>query len=82
MQKLIAMGSLSQQEIDNETAFLNPMSRQLQTIMRNVIKQKVHSALCNEDAVESYNKAMFEGKCAQWDPALEEMVMVDDPFKV
>ena len=49
LQKLIAMGSLSQQEIDNENSFLNPMSRQLQTIMRNVIKQKVHSALCNEE---------------------------------
>ena len=79
LQKLIAMGSLSQQEIDAENAFLNPMSRQLGNIMRSVIKQKVHSALCNEEAVESFNKAMYEGKHVVYDKATEELVTVDDP---
>ena len=38
LDKLIAMGALSQQEIENEHQFLNPMANQLQSIMRAVIK--------------------------------------------
>ena len=68
------MGSLSQQEIDNENAFLNPMSRQLGNIMRSVIKQKVHSALCNDEQVDAFNKAMYEHKRVEYDKETEELV--------
>ena len=51
------MGALSQQAIDAENAFLNPMCRQLSTIMRSIIKEKVHSALCNDEQVDAFNKA-------------------------
>ncbi len=47
--KLIAMGALSREEIESELAFLNPLKNQLAASMRAVIKQKVLSALCNED---------------------------------
>lgn len=51
-QKQIAMGALSQEEQQAEFAFLNPMTNKLANSMRAVIKQKVHSALCNEEAVD------------------------------
>jgi hypothetical protein len=47
--------------------------------MRAVIKQKVHSALCNEEAVDHFNKAMYEGKHVVFDKATEELVTIDDP---
>ena len=77
--KLVAMGALSQQEIEAELAFLNPMSNNLAATMKAVIKQKVHSALCNPDAVDAYNKAMYEGTQNVWDQATEEFVTVSDP---
>ena len=52
LQKQVAMNDLSQQEIENELAFLNPQMNQLATCMKAVIKQKVHSALCNAEAVD------------------------------
>ena len=55
--KQIAMGALSQQAIDAEHAFLNPMCNQLSPIMRSIIKQKVPSALCNDEQVDAFNKA-------------------------
>jgi len=36
--------------------------------MRQVIKQKVHSALCNTEQVDKFNKAMYEGMLVRWDP--------------
>jgi len=42
--------------------------------MRNVIKQKVHSALCNVDAVEAYNKNMYDGHRVEWDHDEKELV--------
>lgn len=49
--------------------------------MRAVIKQKVHSALCNEDAVEAYNKAMYTGKRLVYDHDTKESYEVDDHTK-
>jgi len=46
---------------------LNPLANQLSDSMRAVIKQKVHSALCNVDQVEAYNKAMYVGKRVVYD---------------
>ena len=66
-QKLVAMGALSREEIQNEISFLNPLNDQLASCMRNVIKQKVHSALCNTDSVDLYNKAMYDGSRVSWD---------------
>jgi len=37
------------------------MANNMETTMKAVIKHKVHSALCNEDEVEKYNKAMYVG---------------------
>ena len=54
------------------------MANQLANSMRAIIKQKVHSALCNEDQVEHFNKAMFEGKRVKYDKVLEELVTVED----
>lgn len=78
-QKLVAMGALSVQEQDSESAFLNPMANHLANSMRAIIKQKVHSALCNEDSVDQFNKAMFEGKRVKYDKHMEELVTVEDP---
>ena len=80
-QKLIAMGALSKEEIESEFAFLNPMTNQLANTMRAVIKQKVHSALCNEDAVEAYNKAMYTGKRTVYDPDTQDTYEVEDMNK-
>ncbi len=68
------MGSLSQQEIESEVNFLNPINDQLKTCMRSVIKQKVHSALCNVDAVEAYNKNMYDGHVVEYDHDEKELV--------
>ena len=76
--KLISMGALSQEEIDAESAFLNPMANQVQNSMRAVIKQKVHSALCNEDQVDKYNKAMYIGKRTEYDED-DNAIEIDDP---
>ena len=81
------MGSLSQQEQEAEFAFLNPMSNHLANSMRGVIKQKVHSALCNDDQVEAYNKAMYVGKRYlkrddpeyEYDDDNQTTKMIDDP---
>ena len=72
------MGALSKEEIESEFAFLNPMTNKLANTMRAVIKQKVHSALCNEDQVEAYNKAMYAGKRTVFDPDTREAYEVDD----
>ncbi len=42
--------------------------------MRQVIKQKVHSALCNVDAVEAYNKDMYDGHLVEYDHDEKELV--------
>jgi len=47
--------------------------------MKAVIKQKVHSALCNAEAVDSYNKAMYEGKRMEKDRETGEYVTIEDP---
>lgn len=49
LDKLIAMGSLSEEEIQSEMEFLNPLTNQVGNTMVGVIKQKVRSALCNEE---------------------------------
>ena len=46
---------------------MNPLANQLANSMKAVIKQKVHSALCNDDQVEAYNKAMYVGKRVVYD---------------
>lgn len=79
IQKLVAMGALSEAEQNQEAEFLNPMTNQLANSMKQIIRHKVHSALCNEESVEIFNKAMYEGKIAQYDADLEENVLVDDP---
>ena len=53
------MGSLSDEEIKREEEFLNPLTNQVANVMSNVIKQKVRSALCDEDKVDAFNKAMY-----------------------
>lgn len=73
------MGALSEAEQNSEAEFLNPLTNQVANAMKAVIKQKVHSALCNEETIEKQNKAMYEGKRAVWDQDLEEMVMIDEP---
>jgi len=47
--------------------------------MRAVIKQKVHSALCNDDAFEAADKAKYEDKVAVYDKVTEELVTGDAP---
>ena len=47
--------------------------------MRNVIKNKLHSALCDEDQVEKFNKAMYIGKRVVFDKEEGEQIMIDDP---
>lgn len=59
-QKLVAMGQLSKQEIEQELAFLDPRAGELKNTLKEVIKQKLHSALCNPEAVDKHNKAMYE----------------------
>lgn len=44
--------------------------------MKAVIKQKVLSALCNDDQVDKYNKAMYQ--YVKWDPVSETNVIVED----
>jgi len=56
------MGSLSEEEIQSEMEFLNPLTNQVGNTMIGVIKQKVRSALCDEDKVDVYSKAMYKGK--------------------
>lgn len=73
------MGALSQDEQEKEFAFLNPMTNNLANSMRAAIKQKVHSALCNEESVEIFNKAMYEGKRVVYDKEAEELVTIFDP---
>lgn len=79
LEKLKAMGSLSKQEIENENAFLNPLSKQLQNVMKAVIKQKVQSALCNDEVYDAADKAMYEGKSVVYDKVAEELVTIFDP---
>ena len=79
LQKLISMGALSQQEIDNENAFLNPMSKQLASMMRSIVKHKVHSALCNEEMYAAHDKAQYLGpKRGEFDKETEEYYEVHD----
>ena len=47
--------------------------------MQSVIKQKVHSALCDDDRVEAFNKAMYVGKHVIYDKNIEDLVTVEDP---
>lgn len=61
------MGALSQEEQKSEAEFLNPMTNQMANTMKAVIKQKVRSALCNEEQVDAFNKAMYEGKRVEYD---------------
>jgi len=73
------MGSLSKEEQAAEFAFMNPLANSLKTTMKAVIKQKVHSALCNADAVEAYNKAMYVHESLKYDEDKDEDVMVQNP---
>ncbi len=54
------------------------MNDQLKSCMRSVIKQKVHSALCNVDAVEAYNKNLYAGHLAKHDHDENELIAVPD----
>ena len=55
---------------------MNPLTNQVANAMKSVIKQKVHSALCNEETIDKANKAMYEGKFAVFDKESQEMVMI------
>ena len=46
------MGALSDAEQNSEAEFLNPLTNQVANAMKAVIRQKVHSALCNEETIE------------------------------
>lgn len=46
--------------------------------MRQVIKAKVHSALCNEEAFQAHDKAMYVGKREMFDKETEEFYEVYD----
>ena len=70
------MGALSDAEQQAEAEFLNPLTNQVANAMKSVIKQKVHSALCNEETIDKAKKAMYEGKFAVFDKELKEMVMI------
>lgn len=61
------MGALSPEEQKAEAEFLNPMTNQMASTMKAVIRQKVRSALCNEEQVDLFNKAMYEGKRVEYD---------------
>ena len=61
------MGALSEAEQNAEAEFMNPLTNQVANAMKSVIKQKVHSALCNEETIDKANKAMYEGKFAVYD---------------
>ena len=39
----------------------------------------MYSALCNEDSVDIYNKAMYEGKRVMYDNEKGQVVTVEDP---
>jgi len=62
-----------------EFAFMNPLANGLKNTMKAVIKQKVHSALCNEDQVEAYNKAMYIHEKLKYDEETGEDIIVQDP---
>lgn len=55
------------------------MSNHLAQSMRNVIKQKVYSALCDTDRVDVFNKSMYEGKRVMYDNEKGCVVTVEDP---
>ena len=46
--------------MQDEYAFMNPLTNSMANGMREVIKQKVWSALCNEDSVAADKKRMFD----------------------
>ena len=77
--KLTAMGALSEQAQADEAEFLNPTTNMVAKAMKEVIKQKVYSALCNEESVDQFNKAMYENKRVVYDEELNENVVIDDP---
>ena len=58
--KLMAMGALSKQEIDEEFKFLNPMSNHLGKVMKQALALKSKSVLSNEEIMTQQNKLMFE----------------------
>ena len=58
---------------------MNPLSNMLANSMRAVIKQKVHSALCNPELVEKHNKAMYETTRNVYDPIEDAWVEKHDP---
>ena len=72
------MEALSEQEMEAEANFLNPLANQLANSMKSIIKQKVHSALCDPDRVDEYNKAMY-GRHVVFDQATQELVTIEDP---
>ena len=76
--KLVAMGTLSKEEEEREIQFLNPMRNQLGHSMKLAIKQKVHSALCNTEAIEAANKSMFTGTKVVYDAESGDYVTVED----
>ena len=58
--KLIAMGALSDQEKQQEFLFLNPNADSMKVAMRDIVKNKMRSALCDEDAVAAHKASMYE----------------------
>lgn len=63
-QKLLAMGALSQVEIEAEIKLLNPNVKRLATQMKQVLDVKLRSALCDVDGLTQ---------------AMQENYMVFDP---
>ena len=58
--RLVAMGALSKEEQEKEFIFLNPTANGMKNAMRDIIKTKVRSALCDEEQMEEVRKKMFE----------------------
>ena len=58
---------------------MNPLSNILAKSMRAVIKQKVHSALCNPEVIEKNSKAMYETTRNVYDPIEDTWVEKYDP---
>ena len=54
------MGALSKEEQEKEFIFLNPTANGMKNAMRDVIKTKIRSALCDEEQMEEVRKKMFE----------------------
>ena len=57
---MVAMGALSKEEQEKEFKFLNPKTNSMRNAMREVIKTKMRSALCDEDQMAAVKRKMYE----------------------